>query len=265
MDHIQPITRERHARLRWRRFQSYSFAATTAVAPLTAAEVMKSALALPLAFVERDGRWTLAAVLGILPGQNLYVNSNGVWVVDYVPSVFRAYPFCIRQNEAMQPVLCVDEASGLIVEGGERETFFDENGDLSESVQQVSSFLHETSRSEAFLAVICNQLYAAGIIEPWPIAIYGSDGTHQVAGLSRINEAALSTLDDATFSLLRRAGVLGVAYAQLLSMGNLADLGKLAQAHAEAEAAARAKAEVKPMMMLPDDSTIDWDWSKVGR
>ncbi|KQP10199.1 hypothetical protein ASF28_03320 [Methylobacterium sp. Leaf99] len=72
-------------------------------------------------------------------------------------------------------------------------------------------------------------------------------------------------MEDNVFNQLRRAGVIGVAYAQLLSMGNLADLGKLAQARAQAEAAERARAEVKPMIALPDDSTIDWDWSKVGK
>ena len=45
-------------------------------------------------------------------------------------------------------------------------------------------------------------------------------------------------------------------------MGNLA---QLAQARAQAGAAERAKAEVKPMVMLPTDNTIDWDWSKIGQ
>ncbi|KAB1070024.1 SapC family protein [Methylobacterium planeticum] len=265
MSSIQPLSHERHASLRWRRYNGYGFTATTAIAPLAAAEVGKAALALPLAFVEREGGWTLAAVLGLLPGQNLYVASNGNWVVGYVPSVFRAYPFRIGWNEAVQPMLCIDEASGLIVESGEGETFFDESGELSASVRQVSAFLHETAKSEAVLANACGQLRAAGVIEPWPITIQGENGSQQIAGLSRINETALNTLDDAAFGRFRRAGVVGVAYAQLLSMGNLSTLGELAQARAQAEAAERAKAEVKPMVMLPEDNTIDWDWSKIGR
>ena len=83
--------------------------------------------------------------------------------------------------------------------------------------------------------------------------------------LSRINEMALNGLDDTKFGQLRRSGIVGLAYAQLLSMGNLVTLGELAQARAQAEAAERAKAEVKPMINLPNDSTIDWDWSKIGR
>jgi SapC protein len=265
MSSIQPLSRERHAGLRWRRYSGYGFTATTAIAPLAAAEVGKAALALPLAFVEREGGWTLAAVLGLLPGQNLYVAPNGNWIVAYVPAAFRAYPFRVAWNEAVQPMLCVDEASGLIVESGEGETFFAESGELSASVQQVWAFLQDTAKSEAILANACGQLHAAGVIEPWPITIQGETGSQQIAGLNRINEMVLNTLDDALFGQLRRAGILGVAYAQLLSMGNLSALGELAQARAQAEAAERAKAEVKPMVMLPEDSSIDWDWSKIGR
>ncbi|KAB1068738.1 SapC family protein [Methylobacterium planeticum] len=265
MSSIQPLSRERHAGLRWRRFSGYGFTATTAVAPLAAAEVGKAALALPLAFVERESGWTLAAVLSLLPGQNLYVAPNGNWIVAYVPAAFRAYPFRVAWNEAVQPVLCVDEASGLVVESGEGETFFDESGEPSASVEQVWAFLQETAKGEAVLANACGKLHAAGVIEPWPITIQGADGAQQVTGLHRINELAMNGLDDAAFGQLRRTGVVGVAYAQLLSMGNLSTLGELAQARAQAEAAERAKAEVKPMITLPEDNTIDWDWSKIGR
>ena len=54
----------------------------------------------------------------------------------------------------------------------------------------------------------------------------------------------------------------------MLSMGNLAQLGHLARARAQAEAEQRARAEARaaaPLIQLPTDSTIDWDWSKVGR
>ncbi|WP_336491702.1 hypothetical protein [Methylobacterium nigriterrae] len=55
--------------------------------------------------------------------------------------------------------------------------------------------------------------------------------------------------------------MLGVSDAQRLSMGKLIQLGQLAQA----AAAELAKAEVKPMVMLPEDSAIDGDRSKIGR
>ncbi|AWN35778.1 hypothetical protein DK427_08480 [Methylobacterium radiodurans] len=58
------------------------------------------------------------------------------------------------------------------------------------------------------------------------------EGPRQVNGLHRISEAALNRLDDRAFGAVRQGGALAVAYAQLLSMGNSVDLGKLAQARA---------------------------------
>lgn len=265
MSSLHPISRSRHTSKRWHHSTRYDFVSGSAVVPLALAEVPKAALALPVAFFELDGLWTLAAVLGLLPAQNLFVEANGQWTGTYLPAVLRAYPFALRANEAGETILCVDEASGLVNNGPNGEAFFDDAGEPSAAIKQVFAFLTETARGEAALAASCGTLHSIGVIEPWPVSVKRADGTQQVAGLHRIHEAALNKLDDAAFGELRRAGLVGLAYAQLLSMGNLTDLGRRAQASAEAEAAERAKAEVKPMITLPEDSSIDWDWSKIGR
>lgn len=265
MSDIKVVSRTRHSGLRWRRFVDYKFTSTTNIASLAAAEVVQAALALPLAFVQRGETWSLAAVLGLLPQQNLYVDPLGNWLGRYVPAAFRSYPFLIGTQAGGQPTLCIDEASGLLTEGAEGEPFFGEAGEPSAGVAQVSSFLTDTASSEAALMQACDKLVNADIIESWPIAIQNDQGSQQVGGLFRVNENALNGLEDAEHIHLRRSGALSVAYAQLLSMGNLAQLGQLAQARAQSEAAERARAEVRPMITLPEDNTIDWDWSKVGR
>lgn len=260
-----PLSRDRHGAYRWKRFDGYGFAATTTLVPLATNEVTRAALSLPLAFAENGEGWTMAAVLGFVPGENLLVGANGSWIAPYTPAALRAYPFRNGWNERVEPVLCVDEASGLIVEGAEGEAFFDADGRLSTAVQQVWDFLQVLAKGEVALVRASNLLHEAGLVVPWPISFDTDAGKQHVKGLYRIDEAAMNALDDARFGELRRAGVIGLAYAQLLSMANLTDLGQLALARAQAEAAKRAQAEVKPLITLPDDSTIDWDWSKVGR
>ena len=262
---IQPITRTRHKTLRWKKRTGYSFAGHSSFAVLSAAEVPKAALSLPLALTLRDGRWALGGILGFSPNQNLLVDSLGNWIGAYIPAAFRAYPFCIGWNEADEPVLCVDEGGGLVVEGSDGEDFFDESGELSPTVRQVWNFLTERRAGEVALSDAACALHDAHLAEPWPIISNDQSGPREVTGLYRISEAALMTLPDASLAGLRQRGVLGLAYAQILSMGNLARLGDLAQARAQAEAAERARAEVKPMIVLPEDSTIDWDWSKIGQ
>ncbi|WP_082476068.1 SapC family protein [Methylobacterium sp. Leaf99] len=264
MSSIQPISRARHAGLRWNRNDSYNFSSGRNLVALAAAELLRAALSLPMTFVEQGGQWSLCALLGLAPGQNLYVGPDGRWIGSYIPATLRAHPFHLGW-EGVNATLSLDEDSGLLFDDGSGEPIFDTSGDLSEPVRKVWSFLSATAESLLALEAACRVLAEVGVVVPWPITLQGTDGTHTVSGLFQIDEAALNALDDEAFGRLRRAGVLGVAYAQLLSMGNLADLGKLAQARAEFEAAERARAEVKPMMTLPDDSTIDWDWSKVGK
>lgn len=265
MSKIQPISRTEHANKRWLKPNNYHFASSTAAVALTAAEVPAASLAMPLAFLNRSGDWSLAAVLGLAPAQNLFVNAAGRWSAGYIPAAFRAYPFCLGENSAKQTVLCIDEASGLVTDGPEGEAFLDDCGELSATTKQILSFLSGKAWGEASLAKACGALHTAGIIEPWPVAVQENGSERRVADLHRINESSLNALDDITFGHLRRAGAVSVAYAQLLSMGNLQTLGQLAQARVQAEAAARARAEIKPMITLPEDNTIDWDWSKIGR
>ena len=265
MSRFQPVSRERHAKLSWQRHSSYDFATLIGLAPLGASEVTKAVLAFPLAVVEREGAWTLMAVLSFTPGQNLFVGPSGNWNGAYIPAYFRSHPFRLVRSGDGKAALWIDEESGLIGEGSEGEAFFDEAGHPSTAVKQVWASLQETSKGEDALSNACGRLHSAGLIEPWPITVQTGTGTHQITGLHRVHEAALNRLSDPVFGQLRQGGGVAVAYAQLLSMGNLAALGHLAQARAQAEAAARARAEVKPMIALPEDNTIDWDWSKIGR
>ncbi|AWN35777.1 hypothetical protein DK427_08475 [Methylobacterium radiodurans] len=161
---IQPVSRERHAHLRWKGFSSFAFAASTTLAPLAAAEISQAALALPLAFIERDGHWSMAAVLGLMPGQNLYVDAGGVWLGRYIPAALRGYPFLIGARADSEPPPCIDASSGLVTPG-EGEPFFDEAGSLSPTVTQVMRFLEQTAQSEATLVDACETLASFAVLE----------------------------------------------------------------------------------------------------
>lgn len=264
---LHVLSSQRHGALRWQRFTSHAFANGRNLVGLAAAELAPATLNLPLAFIDQGGTWSLCAVLGLAPGQNLYVGGDGRWLGSYVPASLRAHPFHLGW-EGGEATLCVDEASGLLVGDGTGEPFFDERGDLSAPVREVWTFLSQTAESILALEGAAAVLAQAGVLEPWPITVERADGQQTLSGLFRIAEGSLNAADDATFTTLRRAGVLPVAYAQMFSMGNLAQLGQLAQARAQAEAEEYARAQAQasaPLIHLPADNTIDWDWSKIGR
>lgn len=234
----QTVTRERHGEQRWQRPSNYTFAAHDALSPLTAAELSKAVLSLPLAFIEQDGAFVPVAVLGLQPGSNLLVAPGGRWTGQYIPAAFRSYPFRLAPTGDGQQVLCIDEASALVTSGPGGERFFTDDGQPAQVTLDMLNFLQQVEQSRLATAAACAALHRNGLIRPWPITVKTEAGDQAVAGLHQIDEATLGQLPGDALQELTRAGALAVAYCQLLSMQHLPALGQLAQARAQAAAAA---------------------------
>lgn len=247
MPSFVPIGRGSHAGKAWLRFTSYRFAADKALIPLVSAELVKAAPAMPLAFVEENGALHLVAVMSLEPGKNQFVAPDGRWLGAYIPAAVRGYPFALlRADGAEAPILCVDEESGLVVDAGtpSAEPFFDDEAAPAPALKAVLDFLNQVEASRAATSRAVVALAAAGVLTPWPLQVGPPESPRTVTGLQRIDEARLNTLDDEGFLSLRAAGGLVVAYAQLLSVGQIGifeTLGKLqaqiSDAHAQQQAA----------------------------
>lgn len=234
MTQIRPVSRQRHADKSWTRFSSYGFAAKHSIAPLVGAELSKAMLHLPVAFARDQDRYIPVAVLSYFSDSNLFVTPDGLWRGGYVPAVFRGYPFCMGKGKKKNEIVfCVDEDSGLVHEDiSAGEPFFDGTGELSESVKNTMDFLTRVEQNRAATLNATAALADAGLLIPWSLTVpdkYSGDLQKSVTGLYRINEPKLTALDDQKFLTLRHAGSLPLAYAQLLSMGNLTRLEQLAK------------------------------------
>lgn len=236
MPTFQAISSTTHADKRWKRYDSYAFAAHDALAPLVAQELPRAVLYLPIAFVAQDGQFTPVAVLGIQPGQNLFVAPEGRWLAAYTPAAYRAHPFALANLPDGQQVLAFDTDSGLLTEA-EGEPFFDADGRPSQAVQDILAFLTQVQTNRELTQRICKALDDHQLLQPWPIVVHGDGGERQVEGLYRIDEAALNGLAAEALKALQQAGALPMVYSQLLSMQHLPLLGQLAQAQAQRKAA----------------------------
>lgn len=227
MTQLVAVTPERYSGKFWLRYSSYAFAAHSNLAPLVGAELARAAQSMPIAFIEQGNRYILVGVLSLLPGQNLFVGPQGQWLGDYVPSCFRSYPFLLAGAEGREDrILCVDEASGLISDTG-GESFFDEQGKVSQSLRDVMSFLSQVEQNRAVTEQAVSALAAAGLVVHWPLKVKVGEEEKPIAGLYRVDELGLGNLDDEAFLKLRKANALPVLYAQLLSMANINVFEKL--------------------------------------
>jgi len=246
MPNFQAISRERHANLRWKRYSNYTFAAADSVVPLVAAELPKAVMSLPIAFIEQGDAYCPAAVLGLQPGNNVFVAPDWRWVGQYIPAAFRSYPFRLAQTEDGQQVLCVDEESGLVSEGSAGEFFFADDGQPAQAILDILAFLTQIEQSRVTTAAACAVLQKHGLIRPWAITLKTDSGEQQIAGLFQIDEAALNGLSGEALLEVRQAGGLPIAYCQLLSMQHLPLLGQLIEAQTKASAQALAFSQLAP-------------------
>ena len=257
------VSHERHGEKRWRRFSGYAFAATDALAPVAGAELARAALSMPLAFAEQSGRYTLVAVLSLTAGRNMFVGADGSWLGSYIPAWYRAHPFRLIPREGTgEAVLCVDEGSGLVAEGSSAgEAFFDQAGKLSPALKPVLDLMTQVERSRKATDLAVLALAQAGVVRPWQITVKTEQGAQAIGGLHRIDEAALAALPDDVFLKLRTSSALPIAYAQILSAGQLGIFERLArvQAPLTPPPAASLPESLDSFFALPSDDMIRFE------
>jgi hypothetical protein len=261
MPQFAAISRERHANKKWLRFSNFGFAAGEVIAPIVAAELARAAHAMPCAFLQQSGRYTLVAVLSIIAGRNMFVGPDGRWLGPYVPAVFRLYPFrALSTGQGDSVVLCVDEESKLVVDGSSAgEEFFDAQGNPAPVLKPAfdAALALERNRKSTELAI--QALAQAGVIRPWELKVKSAEGERPIGGLYRADEAALRALPDEAFLNLRKAAALPIAYTQMLSISQLGMLERLARVRTQPVAPTPSAPTAPPssplLSALPD--TLD--------
>lgn len=261
MPQYHPVSFERHGHQQWKRYSNYLFAAGDAVAPLTAPELAKAVLSLAIALVPVNDRFTVVAVQGFQPNQNLFVLPDGRWAGDYIPAHYRGHPFALLDSADGQQVLCIDEAGDhLTTEGGER--FFDEPGKPSQVIGELLTFLGHVKSADAATRQMCDVLQQYQLIVPWPLTVKTAEGDKTVEGLFRIDEAAFNALPAEALFHIRQAGALPLVYCQLLSMQNIAKLSQLVTLHAQLQA--QQQAATTPAAMLSQGAELNLEFLKQG-
>lgn len=224
------LSRQRHAGLSWNRPTDYGFAADRPFVGIVGPELAPAATNMPLAFIKDGEALHLVGLLSWNGGSNLFVGADGGWLAGtYIPAMFRTHPFRLLRETDEKLTLCVDEESGLVLERGGKELFFEDEGQPSKAVSDVLRILEIMEKSRSASSKAVSSLDAAGVIVPWEATHSEREGRPTPSILFRIDEARLRSLDDDKFLELRKAGALSIAYAQLISLSRLDVLARLSE------------------------------------
>ena len=185
---LTAISPEKFSGKAWRRYSNYAFAAGENLILLVAAELANAVPTMPLGFVQSGEGFQLVAVTALQSGANLFVAPDGRWLGAYVPAALRGYPFrLVKLQDRADSILCIDEASGLVVEAGQGETFFDEDGRPSKALRDVLELLSQVERSRMATQAVVDALAAASLVQPWPLSMKKGEQNVPVTGLYRID------------------------------------------------------------------------------
>lgn len=159
------------------------------------------------------------AVLGLSPGENLYLQEDGGWRANYVPAFLRRYPFAMGQLAPSQAAICIDTEGGALSDTV-GEALFDAEGQatevLLEAQRLVENFEQETQRTRMF----CAELFKAGVLQGMRFEATMPDQEKvQAEGFLAIEEKKLAELPDAKVIEWHRNGIMGLVHAQQVSMG----------------------------------------------
>jgi hypothetical protein len=231
MANLVPVSRGTHGDKVWRRLQTYSFAARQHYVPIGGLEFGRVVPVMPIAFMEISGQLQPIAVLSLEPGSNVFVASDGRWLAPYLPILFATYPFrLLRQEGTDKFSLWVDsDADHLGDAAHSTELYYDQEGQLAPRTKAVFDLLATFEQNRIHTAAAVATLAEAGVLRPWELKVKDGGAETIVRGMQRVDEVALGNLEDSAFLRLRKSHAIPIAYAQLLSMQQLAVFSQLKQ------------------------------------
>lgn len=258
------VTYERHGGSSFRRFSSFEFARKEGAIPIVLAEAEKIAAAYPIAFIKTEKFTLPVAVMALDGADNLFITADGKWFGPYVPAVLRGYPFRLAHDPAGQTILCYDQSSGLIKEGGGGEALFTEDGKPAARLQEVIHFLQQLHANRQKTHLACVHFERFNLLDPLQLEDK-SGKAHHLQGLLQINAARLKALPDDDFLTLRKSDALSLIYAHLISFGHWPTILRLREMQAQAKTKQSAPpASLDSIFGVGQQDELNIDWSKIG-
>jgi hypothetical protein len=221
--------------------KGFAFASETAILPLTFAEVGQALHHYPIVFIPENDGLVLVALMGLpIEGvrRNLFVDAKGEWRANtYIPAYVRGYPFItLRPTDEAEPILAFDpQAPDFKAEDG--QPLLTADGQPSEPLKGILAFQAEYRQLAERTAMMTKALKDAGVLEEGNLQLQtpGSKDAQKIDGFLVVSEPKLKALTPEVLKKLMESDALGLAYAQLFSMGSLPNLFNIPAAESRPE------------------------------
>jgi len=208
---------------------AYAFASSTDIIPLLVSEVTHAVRHYPIVFIKdrASSAVTMVALVGKGDGKNQFVDADGQWRQGvYVPAWVRRYPFALMADTKGDGMLALDVQAAVFEDQRDAQPLLGSDGQPTEQLQKIVEFQKEFLSQSQLTERVTQALLQAEVLEDAGLSIRQahSDKPLNIQGFMVINERKLKALDAEQLQQLHRADALGLAYAQLFSMGNVSQI-----------------------------------------
>ena len=229
MSQFIPISKKDHANFSFRKLDNYSIFKTQHLCRVCQAEITKLTSDWPLVFVKssEDKSFSLFAMQGFIPGQNLFINHVGKWLNPYIPAWNRFLPFSLIEDKN---IIAYDNDLDCVKENPQDEDgyfpLFDKEKNISEKFVEHIEFMRRVVDNTKKTNELISELDNFDLITKWPIQLKFNDEVKKIDGIFRINKEKLDLLTSKNLYKLFQSKAIEIAYAQLYSIENLNKLAK---------------------------------------
>ncbi len=199
----------------------FGFAAKARAVPLTLGEIPTAMKNYPIIFMSKE-QPQLLAITGLYDDINLFVDDNGNWEENcYIPAYVRRYPFGLAaENNGERMAIVIDRGFEGLTDAGDQPLF--NNGEPTEQTQAAIDFCKNYERDRQMTDQFSKALIEADLVQPQTAQYTPMGATEPVnfAQYLNVEEQRLNTLDKEKVADFHSRGILPLAYAMLMSMGN---------------------------------------------
>lgn len=220
----QPLTVQDHGKLGLLKSDNpYAIANKQHFVPLLVNEFGAAACNFPVVFAGEERQ--PIAIMGLSPGENLFIGDPDGRESYYIPAYIRRYPFTVANAENDQDqraIICIDVDSPLIGENPD-SPFFTEDGKHTDYTERCIEFCKNFERERMMTQQVIDRMKELDIFEPRnayfrPTNPDGSQGEPQtVANFFAVSMDKLNALPVDTYIELRNLGILSAIHAHWMS------------------------------------------------
>ena len=233
------LSKSRHMDLGVTRNRNYLIYKESPLVHICAFELQNAAASVPLVFANDNGIIRFVGVLGLQPGENLFVDPAGNWKLDFIPAKFQVYPFRLAQFDDGKGALVFLEENNILVKEGDRDNLFSENGEESDTLRNYINLLANVAKSDVIVSDACKLINEFGLLEPFSIPPRPEKNTEKpnLGAILKLSVPNFEKLSDCQFLKLRSTRALDIVFAHLFSLRRFSTLYKMISLVAQNEVA----------------------------